>query len=171
MKEFKMRFKDFVFDTNPSYIQVITSRDVSNTSVYDGKGITQDISQKPIIVKGKGTFFLDDADEKCAHLSYLLRQGGAGELHCPSLYPIEAIFTEFKYDSSATLGKIEYEFEFTQVCDDKKEIAPLDYIVAYDGDNAFDIAARANMSVDEIMQLNDIESPFSIKKGERVKLR
>lgn len=52
-----------------------------------------------------------------------------------------------------------------------KEIAPLDYIVAYDGDNAFDIAARANMSVDEIMQLNDIESPFSIKKGERVKLR
>ena len=87
---------------------------------------------------------------------YLLRQGGAGELHCPSLYPIEAIFTEFKYDSSATLGKIEYEFEFTQVCDDKKEIAPLDYIVAYDGDNAFDIAARANMSVDEIMQLNDM---------------
>lgn len=56
MKEFKMRFKDFVFDTNPSYIQVITSRDVSNTSVYDGKGITQDISQKPIIVKGKGAF-------------------------------------------------------------------------------------------------------------------
>ena len=164
MKEFKMRFKDFVFDTNPSYIQVITSRDVSNTSVYDGKGITQDISQKPIIVKGKGTFFSDDAEEKCARLSYLLRQGGAGELHCPSLYPIEAIF-------SATLGKIEYEFEFTQVCDDKKEIAPLDYIVAYDGDTAFDIAARANMSVDEIMQLNDIESPFSIKKGERVKLR
>ena len=94
MKEFKMRFKDFVFDTNPSYIQVITSRDVSNTSVYDGKGITQDISQKPIIVKGKGAFFSDDADEKCAHLSYLLRQGGAGELHCPSLYPIEAIFTK-----------------------------------------------------------------------------
>ena len=57
------------------------------------------------------------------------------------------------------------------MCDDKKEIAPLDYIVAYDGDNAFDITARANMSVDEIMQLNDIESPFSIKKGERVKLR
>ena len=106
MKEFKMRFKDFVFDTNPSYIQVITSRDVSNTSVYDGKGITQDISQKPIIVKGKGTFFSDDADEKCARLSYLLRQGGAGELHCPSLYPIEAIFTEFKYDSSATLVKL-----------------------------------------------------------------
>lgn len=99
------------------------------------------------------------------------KAGGAGELHCPSLYPIEAIFTEFKYDSSATLGKIEYEFEFTQVCDDKKEIAPLDYIVAYDGDNAFDIAARANMSVDEIMQLNDIESPFSIKKGDWVKLR
>ena len=171
MKEFKMRFKDFVFDTNPSYIQVITSRDVSNTSVYDGKGITQDISQKPIIVKGKGTFFGNNADEKCARLSYLLRQGGVGELHCPSLYPIEAIFTEFKYDSSVTLGKIEYEFEFTQVCDDKKEIAPLDYIVAYDGDTAFDIAARANMSVDEIMQINDIESPFSIKKGDRVKLR
>lgn len=31
MKEFKMRFKGFVFDTNPSYIQVITSRDVSKT--------------------------------------------------------------------------------------------------------------------------------------------
>ena len=44
-------------------------------------------------------------------------------------------------------------------------------VVAYDRDTAFDIAARANMSVDEIMQINDIESPFSIKKGDRVKLR
>ena len=41
MKEFKMRFKDFVFDTNPSYIQVITSRDVSNTSVYYSGYITK----------------------------------------------------------------------------------------------------------------------------------
>ncbi len=171
MKEFKMRFKDFVFDTNPSYIQVITSRDTSTASIYNGKGITQDISQKPIIVKGKGMFFGSNADEKCARLSYLLRQGGAGELHCPSLYPIEAIFTEFKYDSNATLGKIEYEFEFTQVCDDKKEIAPLDYLTAQNGENAFDIAARAGRSVDEIMKANDFESPFSIKKGDRVNLK
>ena len=58
MKEFKMRFNDFVFDTNPSYIQVITARDVSKASVYNGKTITQDISQKPIIVKGKGMFLI-----------------------------------------------------------------------------------------------------------------
>lgn len=56
MKEFKMRFKDFVFDTNPSYIQVITSRDVSNTSVYDGKGITQDISQNRLSLKERALF-------------------------------------------------------------------------------------------------------------------
>ena len=170
MKEFKMRFKDFVFDTNPSYIQVITARDVSKASVYNGKTITQDISQKPIIVKGKGMFLGDSAAEKCSHLSYLLRQGGAGELHCPSLYPIEAIFTEFKYDSSAS-GKIEYEFEFTQVCDDKKEIMPLDYVTAQEGENAFDIAARANVGVDDIMKANYFKTPFSIQKGDKVKLR
>ncbi len=166
-----MRFKDFVFDTNPSYIQVITARDISKSPIYSGKEVIQDISQKPIVVKGKGMFLGEGADEKCSHLSYLLRQGGAGELHCPSLYPIEAIFTEFKYDSSAKGEKIEYEFEFTQVCDDKKEIMPLDYVTAKEDENAFDIAARENVSVDDIMRKNDFETPFSITKGDRVNLR
>ena len=135
------------------------------------KGLLRIYHKNRLSLKERALFSQTMQTKNALTCHIFLRQGGAGELHCPSLYPIEAIFTEFKYDSSATLGKIEYEFEFTQVCDDKKEIAPLDYIVAYDGDTAFDIAARANMSVDEIMQLNDIESPFSIKKGDRVKLR
>lgn len=166
-----MRFKDFVFDINPSFIQVITSRDVSVKPIYDGKGITRDISQNPIVVKGSGMMFGDDAPEKCSRLSYLLRQGGEGELHCPSLYPIRAIFTRFEYNSNAKKGSIEYEFEFTQVCDDKSEKLKLDYTLALKEENAFDIAARVDMTVDDIMSLNDFKTPFDIKENERVNLK
>ena len=56
MKEFKMRFKDFVFDTNPSYIQVITSRDVSNTSVYDGKELLRIYHKNRLSLKERALF-------------------------------------------------------------------------------------------------------------------
>ena len=48
---------------------------------------------------------------------------------------------------------------------------PLDYVTAQEGESAFDIAARANVGVDDIMKANDFKTPFSIQKGDKVKLR
>ncbi len=171
MNKIKMRFNDFVFETNPLYIEVIASRDVKVNSIYGKNSIANDICQEPIIVKGKGVLYGDDAQEKCNIMSKLLRQGLQGELHCPSLYPIKAIFTLFKYNANAQKGGIEYEFEFTQVCGEDLQNLSLDYTYAALGENAFDIAKRTNICIDDIMNLNGFESPFSIEENERVNLK
>lgn len=101
MNKIKMKFNDFVFETDPLYIEVIASRDVKVNSIYGKNSIANDICQEPIIVKGKGVLYGDDAQAKCNMMSKLLRQGLQGELHCPSLYPIKAIFTLFKYNANA----------------------------------------------------------------------
>ena len=171
MKDFKMRYKDFVFPQNPRYIEISTKRDLITESVYGEKSNVEDIAQKPIVVVGNGTFYSDDAQSLCSYLSHLLKQGTPGELHCPSLYPINAYFEKFVYSQNATKDAIDYSFSFVEVCDEKKEKLELDYTLAFDGENAFDIAYRTGVSVDEIMERNSFPTPFDIKTGDKVVLK
>ncbi len=171
MKEFKMRFKDFVFPSNPKKIEISTKRDIAVASLFSSKSDVQSISQKPIVVSGNGTFYGNEAEGVCTLLSHLLKQGTPGELHCPSLYPINAYFEQFTYSENAMKDGLDYSFSFIEVCSDKKESVELDYTFALMDENAFDIAKRMNVSVDKIMDLNDFPNPFNITEGERVKLK
>ena len=56
MNKIKMRFNDFVFETNPLYIEVIASRDVKVNSIYGKNSIANDICQEQIIVKVKAFY-------------------------------------------------------------------------------------------------------------------
>lgn len=49
MNKIKMRFNDFVFETNPLYIEVIASRDVKVNSIY-GKTVLQTIFAKNLLL-------------------------------------------------------------------------------------------------------------------------
>ena len=92
MKDFKMRYKDFVFPQNPKHIEISSERDLQTESIYGEKSNVEDIAQKPIKVTGNGTFYGKEAQEVCAYLSYLLKQGTAGELHRPPLSPPNSKF-------------------------------------------------------------------------------
>ena len=45
------------------------------------------------------------------------------------------------------------------------------YTFAKAGENAFEIANRCDISVNDIMLFNDFKTPFDIKTGDRVVLR
>ena len=171
MKDFKMRYKDFVFPQNPKHIEISSERDLQTESIYGEKSNVEDIAQKPIKVTGNGTIYGKEAQEVCSYLSYLLKQGTAGELHCPSLYPINAYFKKFVYSQNATKDGMDYSFSFVEVCSDKREKIELDYTVAQIGENAFDIAYRTGVSIDMIMEKNNFPTPFDIKTGDKVVLK
>lgn len=171
MKDLKMQYKDFVFPINPNVIEIVSKRNVEISSIYGAKSVTQNISQSPLVVKGSGMFYGDNAQEYCTYLEALLRKSDSGVLHAPGLYPINAYFTGFTYRINAEKGAIEYDFEFTQVFNSREEEINIGYTFALDGETAFDIADRMNMSVDEIMTLNEFKNPFDISEGDRVILQ
>ncbi len=171
MKDFKMRFKDFVFPSNPTKIEICAKRDIATNSVYDNASVTQNIAPKPIVVSGKGTFYGKDAEKVCSYLSHLVKLGSSGMLHYPSLYPIDAFFEEFSYSQNALKDGFDYSFSFVENCSGEKEKIDLDYTFLSDDENLFAVAKRVGVSIDTIMELNDFDSPFYQGVNERVKIR
>lgn len=167
----KMRFKDFIFPSNPSVFEISSSTNIAVRSVYHGNSDVQSVSLNPIKVNGNGEFFGDEAEESCQYLMHMLRTKESGALLLPSGSGFNAYLNKFTFFKNAQKNSISYTFEFTENCSSKKELRELCFTVCKNGENAFDIAGRCNVSVDDIMKYNDLKTPFDIKEGEKVVIR
>ncbi|MDE5964006.1 MAG: LysM peptidoglycan-binding domain-containing protein [Eubacterium sp.] len=166
----KMKFKDFTFPSNPKEIKINISSNIQSKGVYGGSSTTENVSVNPIIISGKGEFFDDNAEELCLYLQHMLRDKTAGELMLPSSAGLNAFLTEFTYSKNCRKGSTEYYFVFTESCNKTNNKRKTNYTIAEKNENAFEIAGRCNISVSDIMSLNDFQTPFSINEGDRVVL-
>ncbi len=167
----KMRFKDFIFPSNPSAFEVSSSTNMSVRSVFDRDSDVQAVSLNPVKVNGHGEFFGSMAEENCQYLMHMLRTRENGALLLPSGSSFDAYLSKFTFSKSADRSSILYEFEFTENCSDKSERRNFRFTTCKRGENAFIIANRCNVSVDNIMKYNDFKTPFDIKEGEKVVIR
>ncbi|MCM1114358.1 MAG: LysM peptidoglycan-binding domain-containing protein [Clostridium sp.] len=165
-----MVFKDFVFPSNPTVLEVKASTNIHNFPIANNSSRVENVSVNPSIVEGSGVFFGDRGEEYCLYLQHLLRLRTAGVLLLPTAVGMNAYLTRFSYKKSSNKNEISYSFTFTEDCSSKKEERLFYFTVAENGENAFDIANRCNVSVDDIMRLNTIATPFSIKAGDKVVL-
>lgn len=166
----KMKFKDFTFPSNPREIEINISSNIQSKGIYGGSSATENISVNPIIISGKGEFFDDHAEELCLYLQHMLKDKTAGELMLPSSAGLNAFLTEFTYSKNCRKGSIEYNFVFTESCSKTYSKRKTNYTIAKKNENAFEIAGRCNISVSDIMNLNNFPTPFSINEGDRVVL-
>lgn len=166
----KMKFKNFTFPSNPREIEVITSSNFQSKGIYGKGSATENVSVNPIIIKGRGEFFGEYAEEHCLYLQHMLRDKAAGELMLPSSAGMNVFFTEFTYSKNCIKNSMEYSFVFTESCDKADSERKAKHTVAGRNENAFDIAGRCNLSVSDIMRFNDFQTPFSINEGDRVML-
>ena len=164
----KMRFKEFVFPSNPSVFEINSSTNMAVRSVYDGSSDVQSVSLNPIKVNGNGEFFGDKAEENCQYLMHMLRTKQNGALLLPSGSGFDAYLNKFVFCRNAQKNSISYTFEFTENCSSKTEVRDFYFTICQSGENAFDIANRCNVSVEDIMKHNDLKTPFDIKEGEKV---
>lgn len=171
MKNVKMSYKGYELSSNPERLEIISRSNINVSPIYDDKGVSENTSICPVVVKGSGYFYGDRAEEECTYLSQLLKDSSAGWLICPALYSIEAYFTEFTYELDAASASASYSFTFVERCDDALVEREVDYVDARENENLFDIANRVGVSVSRLMQLNDLQSPFLINAGERVIVR
>ena len=172
MKTVKMKYKDYELPSNPSSIEICAERKLEITPVFSKKSVTESISICPSVITARGRFYCDDAIEHCEKINQILKENDSGILKCPGLYPTRAFLSNFTYEIEGDTDAVKYCIVFTEDCDNShSEKRNFSYTFAMEGENAFDIAHRCGVSVDDIMMLNDYVSPFDIKKDERVKIR
>lgn len=165
----KMKFGDFEFPTNPAQLEVSASTNVKSSPIFGIGSSVQNVSREPVTVKGSGRFYGEDAEQSCAFLQHMLRRGKSEVLFIPSAGSLNAYLTRFTYGRDVS-GGASYSFEFTENCNNKSELCAVKEITAAEGDNAFNIAARCGVSVNEIMRKNNFKNAFDINAGDRVRI-
>ncbi|MDD6728277.1 MAG: LysM peptidoglycan-binding domain-containing protein [Eubacteriales bacterium] len=166
----KLKFGGFEFPSNPDEIKAELSSRVSHSPLINGLSVTEKTAEEPSVIKGKGVFYESDAEEYCTRLSHLMRKKASSWLFCPGIYPMKAYLSDFSYCLKST-GGISYSFTFTEDCGDTLTERSFLFTEALEGENAFDVAGRCGVSVNDIMTLNDIATPFDITQGRRIKIR
>lgn len=171
MNEIRMKFGDLEFPSNPKTIKAEISSSVAYSPVYGGKSKTEKIADKPTVISGNGMFFSENGVEYCQRLSRMMKSNKSSWLFCPGIYPIKAFLSDFSYQLDSKKSGVYYSFSFTEDCTKVSAERALLFTVVEENENAFDIADRCGVSVDDIMRLNNIATPFDIALGGRIRIR
>ena len=126
--------------------------------------------RRATVITGKGWWYGSRALEMAQVLRRLLLPGQAHWLFAPGAEPMRAYLTRFDYTCTTARDGVQYSFTFTEDCDLAPRYAPYGSTRVRQGENAFDIAARTGVSVDTIVALNRLASPFDLTPGEKVVL-
>ena len=167
----KMKFNDFVFPSNPAELEISLSTNFSLSPVFGKGSNVQNVSVNPAVIKGRGEFYGERAEESCHYLQHMLRLKTSGILLLPCASSFKAFLTEFTFVKNADKGGISYTFVFTESSNSRVEERHFCCTTAKENENAFVIANRCGISVNEIMKNNSFKTPFDIKEGDRVVLR
>lgn len=167
----KMKFKNFEFPANPSVIKAGITSNCHSTAQPDKNSVVENVSINPATVEGQGEFYANDGLEACTRLQKLLREKTSGWLFAPCIVPVKAFLTDFEWQQNSKNKSFSYSFKFVEDCGGNSQTENLSFVYAASGQNAFDIAFENGVSVDDIMMLNDLITPFDIKENDRVVLR
>lgn len=169
MDKVNIRFGDFCFEINPSEIKV-EYESAAQEQLYIGEGsalVKGGLRLKK--VKGRGVFFGEKMGENYALLEKLFVQQKEEILILPDTKPFMAEFTFLRQYYPEGGEYIGYEFVFTQVQTESKELPQS--IKAAKDDSLWDIAYKFGCDTDELLRLNlHIENINFIKENEVVYL-
>lgn len=164
----KAKYKGFELPVNPSCLEVLSSTNCESKGSISANSFCENVFVNPTVVTGQGELYGDKGGEYCSLIQNMLKSTSSDWLFIPGFAPIKAFLTEFKYSRSVSNGAYQYSFKFVEDCKGKSAKRFVAYTIAQRGENAFDIADRCGIAVDDVMSLNDFKSPFDISEGEKV---
>ena len=163
-----MRYKDFVFPSNPSKIEVLSSKKISEKPLINGDFNTDENSKNASVIKAQGVFYGENSDEQLQQLSRLFNESGEGWLFLPNGRCFRAYFKSLITTQSADKSSVSYGLTFVEKSARRSSEYPFGYTFAQRGENAFDIAHRCNIAIEDLMDANCIKTPFDIEEGDRI---
>ena len=169
-----MKYKDYVWPTNPRRLQVSYRRNISQLGLVSGGSVVQELGALCRVAEGEGEFSGESCLEQWAQLLQVFQEGGAGVLALPGHSPFYAHFRSLERLQEAFPGLIRYSFSFWEDGARPPSLGNLPSAsehTAAPGETLGSIAGLYQTSVDHLMACNrDISRPDRLSPGKRVRL-
>ena len=176
-----MRYKDYIWPSNPGSYRISFRRVVAEHKLPFGRSVTQDLGQVCRVLEGEGEFAGEGAYEEFKRLATVFYGGGAGVLVHPVWMTTRAYFTELEVVQEPLPDYVRYRFAFCEAGGEGaalKEVstsaaggsaagtAGARYHTVVQGDTLWAIAARNGTTVRALCALNpQIANPNRIYPG------
>ena len=104
-------------------------------------------------------------------MTAIQKSSSSGWLFLPDGGCYNAFLTALTVKEDSKKGCVAYTFSFSENCNHKKDEYDFGCTYALENENMFDISYRCGVEIERLMQLNNIETPFSLSVGDKVVLR
>lgn len=107
-----MRYKDYIWPSNPGSYRISFRRVVAEHKLPFGRSVTQDLGQVCRVLEGEGEFAGEGAYEEFKRLATVFYGGGAGVLVHPVWMTTRAYFTKLEVMQEPLPDYVRYRFSF-----------------------------------------------------------
>lgn len=107
-----MRYKDYIWPSNPGSYRISFRRVVAEHKLPFGRSVTQDLGQVCRVLEGEGEFAGEGAYEEFKRLATVFYGGGAGVLVHPVWMTTRSYFTELEVVQEPLPDYVRYRFSF-----------------------------------------------------------
>lgn len=168
MKLIKMNYKGVNFEVNPSSLELSFEKNLSVKRIPFASSKVQEMNILPEKITGKGKFVGENAREKAHQLERVFKSKGSDYLFVPNATPIKAFFTSLSLSYDSREDSVSYTFEFVEDSKNRENKYNFGYTYAMLNESLYDIANRTGVDVETLVELNDFEDLFSLRKGDKV---
>ena len=167
-----MRYKDYIWPSNPGSYRISFRRVVAEHKLPFGRSVTQDLGQVCRVLEGEGEFAGEGAYEEFKRLATVFYGGGAGVLVHPVWMTLpDYVRCRFAFCEAGSEGAALKEVSTSAAGGSAAGTAGARYHTVVQGDTLWAIAARNGTTVRALCALNpQIANPNRIYPGERVRL-
>lgn len=170
MSAVRLQFKDYAFPANPYTLRISAAKTLTSQKAPGWHTATQEICADPLTITAEGELYAGEAREQMHAMLALQRETGSGELYIPYDDSRRVFFEELTFTIAADGETITYTAVFKEDMQTPKKICAVTTTTAEAGENLFDIAARCGVSLEKLIERNNLKSPFDITEGQEVLL-
>lgn len=163
-----MSFKDFIWEHNPTALNVTAQRAVRESLLPFCGGEVRDLGGKRRRVTGEGYFTGPAAWAQWEALMAVYRRGGPGSLCLPGQTPFFAVMDGLTLLGAAGKNTVRYAFSFTETAEKAAHTGAGRYN-AKAGESLWDYSLRFDRDIDSLIAANpQIADIAALKEGEAV---
>lgn len=167
-----LRFKSFVFPTNPSQVQLDGENHLQRSHIPFATEKVIPFGRVARVVSGKGKFVGSEAVKQSMALQALFQSGEAGMLYISGFEPMNAIMSDYTISQVGGTNEVQYTFKFVEVVSKTIYRDGKQYITVPTTKTLWEIASEYNITIDTVMELNpQFMTPWARVSGAEVRIR
>lgn len=162
------RYKNYEFLYHPVSFQISQRRNLKEFVMPQGNSVIQELGKEAMVVSGEGVLLGEDLMEQYGRLNDLFLDTGSGSLFLPGMSPIFCFWKELSVSGRPGPKMLTYRFSFLE--DTERNSGRIyqrnPYYTVVSGDTLTLIAAKCNLTVEELLEKNPgLNGAGGLKEG------